>query len=49
MKYPLNIFLHNIVSWYWQISTHNVAKIQLLGQKFIIIKITEYEVLKMKF
>ena len=33
MKYPLNIFLHNIASWYWQISTHKVAKIQLLGAK----------------
>ena len=35
MKYPLNIFLHNIVisSWYGQISTHKVAKIQLLGTK----------------
>ena len=30
MKYPLNIFLHNIVLWYGQISTHKVAKIQLL-------------------
>ena len=33
MKYPLNIFLHNIASWYWQISTQKVAKIQLLGTK----------------
>ena len=33
MKYPLNIFLHNIALWYRQISTDNVAKIQLLGTK----------------
>ena len=33
MKYPLNIFLHNIVLWYRQISTHKVAKIKLLGTK----------------
>ena len=33
MKYPPNIFLHNIASWYWQTSTHKVAKIQLLGTK----------------
>ena len=39
MKYPLNIFLHNIASWYWQISTDKVAKIQLLGTK---IHYTEY-------
>ena len=32
MKYPLNTFLHNIASWYGQISTHKVAKIQLLGK-----------------
>ena len=38
MKYPLNIFLHNIASWYWQISTHKVAKIQLLGTIIIYIK-----------
>ena len=33
MKYPIYIFLHNITSWYWQISTHNVAKTRLLGTK----------------
>ena len=33
MKYLLNVLLHNIVSWYGQISTHKVAKIQLLGTK----------------
>ena len=33
MKYPLNIFLHNIVLWYQQISTDKIAKIQLLGTK----------------
>ena len=33
MKYPLNILLHNIASWYGQIFTHKVAKIQLLGTK----------------
>ena len=33
MKYPLNIFLHNIASWYRQISTYKVAKIQILGTK----------------
>ena len=33
MKYPLNIFLQNMASWYWQIFTHNVAKIRLLGTK----------------
>ena len=33
MKYPLNILLHNIAWWYWQISTDKVAKIQLLGTK----------------
>ena len=38
MKYPLNMFLHNIASWYWQISTHKVAKIQLLGRKIQYIK-----------
>ena len=31
VKYPLNIFLHNIASWYREISTHKVAKIRLLG------------------
>ena len=49
MKYPLNIFLHNIVSCYRQICTHKVAKIQLLGKKFIILNFSEYKVLKMKF
>ena len=38
MKYPLNIFLHTIASWYRQISTHKVAKIQLLGTIIIYIK-----------
>ena len=38
IKYPLNIFLHNIASWYWQISTHKVAKIQLLGTIIVYIK-----------
>ena len=38
MKYPLNIFLHNIASWYRQISTHKVAKIQLLGTIIVYIK-----------
>ena len=33
MKYPLNKFLHNIASGYGQISSHKVAKIQLLGTK----------------
>ena len=33
MKYPLYIFLHNIASWYGQISSRKVAKIQLLGTK----------------
>ena len=33
MKYPLNMFLQNIASWYWQFSTVKVAKIQLLGTK----------------
>ena len=33
MKYPLNIILHNIGSWYWQISTDKVAKIKLLVTK----------------
>ena len=33
MKYPLNLLLHNISSWYRQISTDKVAKIQLLGIK----------------
>ena len=33
MKYPLNIFLQNIASWYSQISTDKVSKIQLLGTK----------------
>ena len=27
------MFLHNIASWYWQVSTDKVAKIQLLGTK----------------
>ena len=39
MKYPLNIFLQNIASWYKQISTHKVAKIQLLGTKIHYTKI----------
>ena len=38
MKYPLNIFLHNIALWYQQISTHKVAKIQLLGTIIVYIK-----------
>ena len=38
MKYPLNIFLHNIASWYRQISTDKVAKIQLLGTIIVYIK-----------
>ena len=33
MKYPLNILLHNIASSCRQISTHKVAKIQLLWIK----------------
>ena len=33
MKHPSKIFLQNIASWYRQISTHTVAKIQLLGTK----------------
>ena len=33
MKHPSKIFLHNIASWYRQISTHKVAKIQLLRTK----------------
>ena len=33
MKYTLYIFFYNIASWYQQISTHNVAKIQLVGTK----------------
>ena len=33
MKYPLNVFLHNIALWYRQISTYKVAKIQILGTK----------------
>ena len=31
MKHPLTIFLQDIASWYWQISTHKITKIQLLG------------------
>ena len=38
MKYPLNMFLHNKASWYRQISTDKVAKIQLLGLKIVYIK-----------
>ena len=38
MKYPLNMFLHNLASWYRQISTDKVAKIQLLGTIIIYIK-----------
>ena len=38
MKYPLNIFLHNIASGYRQISPHKVAKIQLLGTIIVYIK-----------
>ena len=34
IKNPLNVFLQNIASSYRQISTHKVAKIQLLGKKF---------------
>ena len=33
MKYPLNIFFCNMASWYRQISTYNVAKIQLSETK----------------
>ena len=33
MKYPLNIFLHNIASLYRQISTYKVAKIKILETK----------------
>ena len=33
MKHPSKIFLQNIASRYRQISTHKVAKIQLLGTK----------------
>ena len=33
MKHPLKKFLKNIASWYCQISTDKVAKIQLLGTK----------------
>ena len=33
MKYPLNIFLQNIASWYREVSDHKVAKIQLLRTK----------------
>ena len=49
MKYPLNIFLHNIASWYRQISTYKVAKIQILGTNFNILNFSKYKVLKMKF
>ena len=50
MKYPLNIFLHNIASWHRQISTHKVAKIQLKGTKiYYTIFFGDYKVLKMKF
>ena len=33
MNETSKIFLHNIASWYRQISAHKVAKIQLLGTK----------------
>ena len=33
LKYPLDIFLQNIALLYCQVSTHKVAKIQLLGTK----------------
>ena len=49
MKYPLNIFLHNIASWYGKISADKVAKIQLLGTKIHYSKIFEHKALKMKF
>ena len=38
MKHPLKIFLQNIASRYRQISTHKVAKIQLLGTNIYFIK-----------
>ena len=54
MKYPLNIFLHNIASWHRQIFTHKVAKIQLLGTKihytkFYQIQGVENEVLAQEY
>ena len=49
MKHPSKLFLHNIASRYRQISRDKVAKIQLLGQKFIILNFSENKVLKMKF
>ena len=53
MKYPLNIFFCNVASWYRQISTHNVAKIQLSETKihyteFYRIYGVENEVLALK-
>ena len=53
MKYPLNIFFCNMASWYRQISTHNVAKIQLSETKihyteFYRILGVENEVLALK-
>ena len=49
MKYALNIFLHNIASWYWQISSDKAAKIQLIGTKIHDLNFCEYKALKMKF
>ena len=53
MKYPLNIFFHIIASWYGQISTHKVAKIELLGTiivyiKYKLIQGVENEILALK-
>ena len=50
MKYPLNIFLHNI-------AYHDIVKFLLIrlqksnyqGQRFIILYFSEYKVVKMKF
>ena len=49
MKHPLKIFLHNIASWYRQVSTQKVAKILLLWTKIHYTQIFENKVLKMKF
>ena len=38
MKHPSKIFLQNIASRYRQISTHKVAKVQLLGTKIYYTK-----------
>ena len=44
MTHPSKIFLQIMASHYRQVSTHKVAKIQLLWTKFIILNFRKFKV-----